>query len=242
MFPHGGRDMKETYLDLAIEIANMKQEDCTARNIQNLIARHRMWVSQAGYEAGYETYWWDKNEKGEELSLLFYTPQPGSLFGKVREMQRPGCGYIVLCPGDDNYEATLWEAVSSVQKTIRALFDNFISGLPDIEMLQTLCKQMSLQPFFEKTNNPWIPQIVAPVDRSTATKLILSREIVIPFIHGIGENFQRIRCCPECGDYFYAKDIRKTYCEEKCRNSYNNRMANSVAETTRNALSKMNKK
>lgn len=206
--------------DLAIEIANMKKSECTPQAIQNLFARYGIYRSQKGQEVGYESSWFDDN-------IFIFFNKEDTLYkalaaNKAIPGQEDGCAYYA--PGDKHYAEVLWAKVSDVQEKIRALFDKFIHGDPATEELKEICDNYKMRIcFYAVTENPWRPNLGMIYDDSSVERYIISHEIIAIFYRGEGELFQRIRRCPECGKYFYAKDVRKTYCSEKCRNTMNNK-------------------
>lgn len=213
--------------DLAIEIANMKQEECSEKSIQNLFARHGIWASEDGYERGFEPYWWnnDGNEKG--VYALFFDSQIAHdhiIYTTSKKIEKEQKIKRALAPGEQGFDGSLWRVVSEVQAEIRNLFNEFISGYPCPEKIKKLFKDLSLKVrYIDNPEDKWSPVIELEGDHKSVKNLILSREIIFPFYRGEGHLFQRIRRCPECGNYFFAKDVRKTYCSEKCRNTMNNK-------------------
>lgn len=211
---------------LAIELSNIKKSECKHPAIRNMFARHNLYVSQAGAEAGSEHYWWT-GEKNKGIAFIFLE-RPASddiVYEMGLAAEKETGKKRMLCPGDEGYNEYLWDKVSNVQEKIRVFFDKFIQGDPATEEFQKLCDEYHMKiRFRDATDDPWIPSLEMTYDDTSTERLIISREIVATFYNGLGPLFQRIRRCPECGDYFYAKDIRKTYCSEKCRNTMNNRI------------------
>jgi len=223
-------------LKIAMQIANMTEEQCTAENIQSIVMRCGYYQSMAGEERGFELGMFDC-----EGNLLVLTEN--DFHRNLKEK--------VFFPGDPNYNNLLWQEIGRIKKELVELFDSFIDDNVPFSKLEAICKEISPKVvFYAPGANEWDPQMGMTFDNRTLRNFVLSQEIIWPFFRYEGEQFKRVGRCPECGTYFFADNIRKMFCSASCKghNFYRTKkekeqdMAESVAETTRKALSKMNEK
>ena len=120
---------------------------------------------------------------------------------------------------DKNGEAYLPQIITQAVERVRVWMDDFIAigDIPSQRVEETLSDLKPTMATFV-SRGKWFGSCEVKIRAGFADALIF-HEIVLPILSGKGEMFSRIRKCPECGAYFYASDIRKTFCSVKCRNA-----------------------
>lgn len=204
--------------ELALEIANMTEKRCTPEELVRLMAIHKIYRTEAGERQGFDTSF--ATEQGNVYLTL---PEPGIVKMVNRYRSDPDCDHQhdVLLPSDEGYRQKLWERVRAIRDEIRSWFDDFIENeCVDFQRVKDCMKDMTIKVVaYAETDDPWQPDMGMSFDHGTLKSYIISHEIIWTLYRNAGNEFQRIRRCPECGKYFYAKDLRKVFCSTKCRNA-----------------------
>ena len=191
--------------DLAIEISNMTQDDCTPNKMLSLFARHQFYCSEYGSRQGFEEYAY----VGGRYFLFkegAFPPAEASKF--------------TVFPSQSDFSTLLWNEIKEFQQELREIFDSIIENkqlLPNIA--RKLVDGLELRLKTIQTDDKFQYRFEFETESSTFEWHVLAREFALPLYHGEGDKLARIRKCPECGTYFYAPDIRKTFCSVKCRNA-----------------------
>ncbi|QTO41333.1 hypothetical protein [Desulfovibrio desulfuricans] len=197
--------------ELGLYLANLKEADCNQRDLLKIMAAHGIFHTVAGQKRGFETSIFAEN--GHQYSLVEdeYAVEMKKAFGPE----------FMTLPSDEGYQAGLWACVGAVGAELRSWYDGIAAeGGFDVARVQELTSNLNVRvAVLSKTPDPWQPQMGMNFDGSNFKTIVLSREIVFPLFRNEGHEFQRIRRCPECGTYFYAKDIRKVFCSNGCRST-----------------------
>lgn len=190
-------------LDLSLRIANMTPKDCTVDAVLEIIKESGHIPNAKG---DYNLYFRD----GEKI--IFLSVDDFSVLAAARHPDNSAL------PSDKNYHEVLWGAISNIQAEIRFFFDAFNNGDVPIEAVQSLYDELDVKTvLIENADNKWLPHKAMDANVKTLRNHLLATEIVWPFFKDRSEAFQRVRRCPECGKYFYAKDIRKIFCSQDCK-------------------------
>lgn len=194
--------------ELSMAIVNMGKAECTPERVLQLHKDNQVYFSQAGYEAGYEDKLITRDKK-----WLFLIPTEKFCDFKIASPD------AIFYPADPEHSNMLWDEIKAVKDELTSLFDSFIDGQVPSSRFDELCDEFSIKfKVFENKTNPWQPNI-KPSDDGIATffEYVLCHEILFKFLSSEGEQFKRIRRCPECGKYFFAEDSRKIFCSSQCK-------------------------
>ena len=193
--------------ELSLTILNMKKEECTAERVFEIHKTFPIEVSRQYSVEGFESVLHTQDQK-----WLFLHHEEGFVSDKEALPD------VFFLPSDEGYDNLLWSEISLIQAELRIWFDSFIDGIIPFERLQETCSKIEPILFVSsKGENPWKPIMGVWGKTRTLLDFILMNEIIGTFYSGLGEQFQRIRICPECGNYFYAQDIRKIFCTQDCK-------------------------
>lgn len=191
--------------DLAIEISNMTQDDCTPDKMLSLFVRHKFYQTVSGARRGFEEHVYIG---GRYFLFREGAFPPAELMGNT------------VSHSDSQFSSLLWNEIEKFQKKIHTIFDSIIVNkrlLPDI--VERFVNDLSLRLKAMRAVDKFKYEFTLDTTSPEFEHDVLAREFAIPLYHGEGEKLARIRKCPECGTYFYAPDIRKTFCSVKCRNA-----------------------
>lgn len=202
--------------ELGLEFANIEREDCTAPKMLRIFATHGIYFTKKGQQDGFEQWFYYNCMHIALINDCAFINDIRSKQNTVRLRE------TTAIPSDSWYDESLWEAVSTVQSQLRAFYDEAIKydRIP-IDTVRAIYNDLKPPVYISgSTEDPWQVEIGIDCRRNNLLELILSQEIVEPIYKGLGREFQRIRRCPKCGRYFYAKDIRKLFCSTKCKNAH----------------------
>lgn len=121
---------------------------------------------------------------------------------------------------DANGDAYLSQLIAQSAGRVREWLNDFIylGDIPSLRVEETLNDLKPTMAAFVGRGK-WFGSCEVKIRAGFADALIFY-EIVLPILSGKGEMFSRIRKCPECEKYFFAKDIRKMFCSNGCRSTH----------------------
>ena len=193
--------------EMSIKFANLCENECSAENIQEIIKQFGCFMSLAGEKRGYDHDFYDS--KG---NLIVLTIELTHLDSKKANPDK------TFLPGDPDHKRHLWQAILRIKEELAMWFDGFIENKVPFDKLKSLFLEINPSlVVLAEGKTPWQPQMGMTLGSGSLREFVLAREILLTFSRGKGEQFKRIRKCPECGKYFFAHDVRKTFCSPHCK-------------------------
>ena len=201
--------------ELGLYLANMEEKDCDRRELLQMMAKYGIYPTVAGQKRGFENSIYC--EDGKIIALI----DDDAYSHLIKNLGNVTGEKLVFLPSDKDYGDFLWHCIENVRDELREWYDSMIenNGV-NFEHINKTTSALKIRIMaISPTSDPWQPQMGMEFDSSTFKAFVISREIILPLFRNEGHEFQRIRRCPECGTYFYAKDIRKVFCSNGCRST-----------------------
>lgn len=208
---------EKTMFDMAIAFANLKEEKCNAETIMGIFAKNHYLEHYENNRLTCATHL--------QTDIAFVdlraenTPKDNVM---ISEKIRADRKHIYLHPSMPDYEKGLWLVIKYVIFDVRSWLNEIVDNEAiNFERVASFLKkhQITLQAF-SKTDDPFQPFVGVNFLLPNLQDFIILNDIIKPLYEKCGHEFMRLKRCPECFDFFYAKDMRQKFCNIPCRNRH----------------------
>ena len=200
-------------IGLALDLANLKKEDCVPEVLQALISEYDIRTG-FGNRLRPDNFIFPRDKSRKQI--IYLTDVPAELFA-----ERVGL------PSDPDHLSNIWEVVLEVKEELVKILGGFAEGrMVDLDWLtKAYWNTTEMNVFKMSGDNDWIPEFIPfnIKDIYSFYDAVLRKAIVDVFLARKGEDFKRVRRCSyeKCGQFFFAADLRKSFCGSTCKNKSN---------------------
>jgi hypothetical protein len=118
----------------------------------------------------------------------------------------------------------LWVFLLKSQAEYRKFLDKCVQGDLDLDFLNSIQTEISRRPTrFRPGSDPWLPKAQSSHD-SYSLEDNLDSALTMILFGKRGAVFSRIRICRHCRSFFVFERPTKTFCSERCRRDFHNRI------------------
>lgn len=202
--------------NISKDFANMKEEDCTPSNLLKIFAINEIVLSSDDWNSTFNTHAiFDKYH--------IYLTEPSQKTREYREKiknDKINYKFPMVFPDDNDYKKILLSEVKSIRDEVRTWFDFIIKNQSiDESKLNDFMINHNMQLNTTGLIDKFEPDFYISPCFDNLKSFIISHDLILPLYKGYGKDFKRIKRCPECKKYFYAKDLRQIFCGIECKNT-----------------------
>ena len=198
-------------MELALDLANITQEECTAENVQRIIVENN--INTMGNLRPDNFILAREDICGGSIKRLYY------LSDWLGEKHRHRNSSV---PTDPDYLDGLWAVVSDVKDALSFAFSCFENrDMINLDWLNQIYHQTTPKGiYFMSGDDEWEPDFIPDhIGGDTSFYYVVLRKVLVDtFIQKKGKEFLRIRRCLFCKKFLYARDLRTGYCSTQCKN------------------------